>query len=343
MDHETDDRSTGNADTGAGASTTTDTTIMPSCPLCGTPPLTPATTVESSAAMLVRFAPCPRCQAMVTSSHELAEANGVDVDIDDADADPDQEAQDDNEAVVEQTHRRLAEATTAAAPSLAWELAQHLAPPAEAAAVVDLSAGRGALVSALGRLGYPAKGCEPSAFLCQMARASYLLGPDLLANTTADAYLDRLEADPAPISAFVLDHLVDRHPDPLGLLRRCVGLAPGGRLFIELPIGSPDLLVPEQRFHATPTTVEFLADELQVGLISVSVVKPGGLRVVAAIPDPDVVDLDGRAHNDIDLEAVELACRALSPVFDRLNPETDTSSRPQSRAEAEPADAKGGR
>ncbi len=332
MDHETDNGSTRHA--GGGADT------MPACPLCGTTGSTPTTAAALTTAMTVSFATCPRCQAMVTAVADTSSDSDVDInDLGDVDIDD----RDDHDARIEQTHRRLAEATTAAAPSLAWELAQYLAPPAEAAAVIDLNAGRGALLAALGRLGYPARGSEPSAFLCQMARASYLLGPDLLANTTADAYLDRLEADPAPISAFVLDHLVDRHPDPLGLLRRCVGLAPGGRLFIELPIGSPDLLVPEQRFHATPTTVEFLADELQVGLISVSVVKPGGLRVVAAIPDPDVVDLDGRAHNDIDLEVVELACRALSPVFDRLNPETDTSSRPQSRAEAEPADAKGGR
>ncbi len=323
MDHETDNGSTRH--TGGGADT------MPACPLCGTTGSTPTTTAALSTAMTVSFAPCPRCQAMVTSPADTS--GDSDVDIND---------RDDHDARIEQTHRRLAEATTAAAPSLAWELAQYLAPPAEAAAVIDLNAGRGALLAALGRLGYPARGNEPSAFLCQMARASHLLGPDLLANATADASLDGLEADPGPIAAFVLDHLIDRHPDPIGLLRRCIALAPGGRLFLELPIAAPDLLIPEQRFHATPATVEFLADELQVRLLSVSVAKHGGLRVVAAIPDPSVVDLDvvdlgGETDPGIDREAAERACRAISPIFDQLNPAPDTA------AEAQPAEAKGGR
>jgi len=318
MDHETDNGSTPPAPPGAGPDT------MPACPLCGTASSSPSTTITPSAAMAVSFAPCSRCQAMIASSHTLE-----DLDNDDG--------LDDHEALIEQTHRRLAEATTAAAPSLAWELAQYLVPPAEAATVVDLNAGRGALLSALGRLGYSAQGCEPSAFLCQMARASHLLGPDLLANTTADAYLDGLEANPRPIAAFVLDHLVDRHPDPLGLLGRCVALAPGGRLFMELPIAAPGLLVPEQRFHATPTSMEFLADQLGVRLLSVSVAKPGGLRIVVGIPDPDVVDLDGQQHHGIDFDAVERACRTISPIFAQLNPEPDAVTT------AQPADAKGGR
>ncbi len=198
---------------------------------------------------------------------------------------------------------------------LAWELAEHLAPPTESRAVVDLGAGRGRLLHALGELGYPVRGCEPSARLCQMARAAFLIGPDVLFNESADGYLDALEIEGGPFAGFVLIDVIHHHPDPAGLLRRCRDLAPGGLLFLSVPVATGSTPPPGLRCLPTPASIVELARDLRLAVIDISVAGDTGLRVFLRPLDPDVVDLDATDDPDIDVESLEAAYRAVSPAF----------------------------
>ncbi len=217
--------------------------------------------------------------------------------------------------------RHLADQVVAGAASVAWEMAEHLAPPADSGPIVDLAVGRGGLPNALQTLGYTVVGCEPSPFLCQMARASYLLGPSTLVNTDADTFLTRLEAESTTASAVVLWQMADRHPDPLQLLRRCSRLAPGGLLFTAWPIAGDPRRSAEHRFHPTPATLLHLADELDLVVVSASVAKDG-LRAFFRVPAADIVDLDQDHRHQLDIDSLDAAYRALSPAFARSVPDT---------------------
>ncbi|MEL6981683.1 MAG: methyltransferase domain-containing protein [Actinomycetota bacterium] len=264
------------------------------CPLCATDLPVPAGPIDTDpSGRRVQFQLCRRCQVLVPAEIEPS-PDGEHLDLSDS-------------------ARQLADGMAADAPALAWNLAEHLPAPADAGPVVDLGMGRGALANALQSLGYTVTGCEPSAFLCQMARASYLLGPDTLTNTDPDSFLASLEADSSTAAAVVLWHVVDRHPDPLGLLRRAAKVASGGLLFVEFPVARADRLLAEQRVHPTPATLLHLADELNLVIRAASIDGRQAVRVVFAVPHENVVDLD-RAHN-IDIPALETAYRAASPVF----------------------------
>ena len=208
---------------------------------------------------------------------------------------------------------------------LAWELAEHLAPPAESGPVVDLAAGRGRLIHALDELGYTARGCEPSARLCQMARASFLMGPDVLFNDSADGYLDALEIEGGPFAAFLLINVLQHHPDPTALLTRCRDLAPDGLLYLEVPVATETTPPPDVRCLSTPASIVELARELRLAIIDVSVTSETGLRVFLRPLDPDVVDLDATDGPTIDLVALEAAYRDLSPAFAFHRPDHDGS------------------
>lgn len=270
------------------------------CPLCAEDLPTPAgPIVHEPTGLRVQFQLCQRCRVLVPAGIDPA---------------PGDESLD-----LSDSARELADGMAADAPGLAWELAEHLPSPGDAGPIVDLGMGRGALASALQSLGYTVTGCEPSAFLCQMARASYLLGPSTLTNTDPDSFLTQLEAESSTAAAVVLWHVVDRQADPMGLLRRCVALAHDGVLFVEFPIPRADRMVAEQRIHPTPATLLHLADELDLVIKAASVDAKRALRVVFGVPTEGVVDLERR--HTVDIPSLETAYRAASEIYAELAPE----------------------
>lgn len=273
------------------------------CPLCRTPlPAAsgPVETDEMGAS--VAFRSCPTCATLVPEPVQ---------------GDPSVHATGTDHA----PHgRQLADDIAADAASAAWEMVEHLPPPAEAGPILDLGMGRGAMPAALQRLGYETKGCEPSAFLSQMARASFLLGPDVLTTAEPQTYLDEIEAEEQTFEAAILWHVIDRQQDPIGLLRRCLGLVPGGHLFLEFPTVGPGTVLAAQRFHPTPRTAIHLAEQLGLDCTGLSIASTGGLRAFFRVPSPSVVDLDHRSTTTIDVASLERTYRATSPVFAHFSP-----------------------
>ncbi len=224
------------------------------------------------------------------------------------------------------------------ASQLAWEMAEHLPPPTESDAVIDIGAGRGNILHALARLGYPAQGCEPSSFLCQVARAAYLLGPDVLANADADTYLARVAATSTPVSGFVIWHVLEHLRHPVPLLRQCRKLAPTAMLFIELPVAQAEDIFPEHLFFPTPASLVRLAEELDLTIEHLSVTGDHRLRVFYRGRDPQVVDLaEGTADRGtgpgFDLAEAEARYRRMSPVFAHFVPGPTVGLDPVEKAE----------
>lgn len=211
---------------------------------------------------------------------------------------------------------------TRAAKDLAWELAEHLAPPARSASIVDLSAGRGGLLNALAELGYPVLGSESSSRLCQMARASYLLGPEVLVNQPPGDLLTMLEDSQTGTAAIALFNVVEVHPDPTALLRRCRDVAAGGLLFVGVPLVDR-LADPAVRCLPTPWSLVHLAAELQLEINHLTVSRDLGLTAVFGCPAPAVVDLDSEPALPESFDSVLEAYRAMSPALDHFVPTDD--------------------
>lgn len=224
------------------------------------------------------------------------------------------------------------------ASQLAWEVAEFLPPPARSGKIVDIGAGRGNIIHAISRLGYPILGCEPSAFLCQVARAAYLIRPDVLSNTDADTFLRGLAASDTTVDGYVLWHVLEHFRDPLGLLEQCQRVGPSAMFFIELPIALDEDIFPEHLFFPTPASLVRLADRLDLVIEHLSVTTVDNrLRVYYRSRDPEVVDLgaDGRSDADrsIDLASIEADYRALSPAFAHFLPEPTASIDSSEKAE----------
>lgn len=253
----------------------------------------------------IAFRSCPTCAALVPTPVD----GGLAIWDDDANG----------------NDGRLVDQVTNDAMTLAWAIAEYLPAPGDAAPTIDLGVGRGALADALQRLGYTVKGCEPSAFLCQMARASFLLGPDVLVNTDPDSYLDQLGSEPAKVAAVVLSHAIDRHPDPIGLLDRCRALVPDGLIVMEFPVVTSTMLVADQRFYPTPTTLVHLAELFDLDLLSASLIDEATLRVLYRVPASEIVDLDrnrGRAQAG-QFDELLASYREVSQPFAQLEGESD--------------------
>lgn len=215
------------------------------------------------------------------------------------------------------------------ATQLAWEMAEFLPPPASSGALVDIGAGRGNIIHAVSRLGYPVLGCEPSAFLCQVARAAYLLGPNILVNTDAETFLHQVESSGAEISGYVLWHVLEHVRSPLEILERCRRLAPSATFFIELPVAMDEDIFPEHLFFPTPASLVRLADRLHLVIDHLSVTADNRLRVFYRGRDPRTVDLTTDERQDgerpVELASIEADYRALSPAFAHFRPEPTRS------------------
>ncbi len=208
-----------------------------------------------------------------------------------------------------------------AATAVAWQMAEYIQAPSVTNTIIDLGAGRGSLIHALTHLGYDVRGCEPSAFLCQIARATYLLGPDVLANVEPEHYLGHVADQGVEVSAFVAWHVLSRR-DPIALLQGCLSLAPEATLFVEVPVAREADIGPEHRLYPTPATMAHLAETLSLEVIDLSITDDHQLRAVYRGRDPQIVDLDNQAalNRRFDLEQLETTYRRLSPAFAHFVP-----------------------
>jgi SAM-dependent methyltransferase len=278
--------------------------IYRTCPLCdGHVPEGSGRPVPDRDGGLVEFRACPTCRTLFPSG-----SNAV--------AGTDQETTrqaDYHKDLWQDVNLEQLDLLAATAGQLAWELAEHLEAPGHSGFVVDIGAGRGNILHALARLGYDVRGCEPSSFLCQVARAAYLLGPDVLANCDAEAHLRAMEERGERPAGFIIWHVLEHLREPLALLRRCRRLSPTGMLFIELPIAQAEDIFPEHLFFPTPASLIRLADTLGLSIRHLSVTEDRRLRVFYRGVDPTVFDLDDGPV--VDLEALEAAYRSLSPAF----------------------------
>ncbi len=290
--------------------------IYDHCPLCGaTIPSDTSPGFADRDGGTVEFRCCAECHTLFPAG-----AN----EVDDAGAETTRQA-DYHRDLWGDVNLEQLDLLASTASQLAWEMAEHLPPPSASEAILDIGAGRGNILHSLARLGYPARGCEPSSFLCQVARAAYLLGPEVLANTDAETYLSRVEATGTPVSGFVIWHVLEHVRDPLPLLRRCARIGRTATYFIELPVAQDEDIFPEHLFFPTPASLVRLADELRLSIEHLSVTEDRRLRVFYRGRDPEVVDLadegDAATAAGIDLAAIEAAYRALSPVFAHFVPD----------------------
>lgn len=271
------------------------------CPVCSTalddePGSTAVTDGRAS------FRLCPRCRTMVATGDDEG-----------------------RRPVAAAVERGSVDPLADTAGALAWEMAEHLAAPSQTATIVDLGAGQGSLLHALDRLGYRVRGCEPSSFLCQMARATHLLGPDVLANAEPRAFVDQLHREAVTVSAFVLWHLLQDHDDPIDLIRSCLALAPAAVFFVAVPPArgpgkTGDRSSPEVRAFPTPATIVHLVEVLDLSLEAISVTRAEGLRATLRGRDPEIVDLEAVRPLTVDVEGLEASYRGLSPAFADLCP-----------------------
>lgn len=98
------------------------------------------------------------------------------------------------------------------------------------ARVLDVGCSTGYTLSLFAGEGHHAHGVEPSAVLSQMARERYGLVVDT-------CFVERAEQLPPGQDLVMLSHVLEHLMDPaqmLAAIRSC--LAPGGRLFIEIPV-----------------------------------------------------------------------------------------------------------
>ncbi len=201
----------------------------------------------------------------------------------------------------------------ATAMQLAWEFAEFLDDPHSSGAIIDIGAGRGNILQAIRRLNYRVGGCEPSAALTAVARAAYVLGPDILENLPADDYLARLAAGPKRVSGFIIWHVLEHMRLPMPVLRKCLTIAPDARFFIELPLAITEDIFGEHLFFPTPKTLVWIAEELALDVELLQITEDDRLRVFyrARPDDPEILKLPDNAAMD----HLEATYAAMSPSF----------------------------
>jgi SAM-dependent methyltransferase len=145
-------------------------------------------------------------------------------------------------------------AAHAALDRLAWVTPLLQAAPRPARSVLDIGSGGGEFVALLAQRGWAASGLEPNRGYAEFSRQTYQLDVDVgtLWETPAQRQFD------AVTCFHVLEHL----RDPVdGLRRMAQWLAPGGRLFVEVPSvlypgGAPgNTFFRAHLFHFAPQTL----------------------------------------------------------------------------------------
>lgn len=206
----------------------------------------------------------------------------------------------------------------ATAMRLASEFAEFLEEPHASGAIIDIGAGRGNILQAVRRLGFRVGGCEPSPQLAEVAKAAYLLGPDILENRDADRYLAGLADRPQRISGFIIWHVLEHLRHPMPLLEKCLTIAPDARFFIELPLAIKPDIFSEHLFFPTPRTLVWIAEELGLDVELLQITADDRLRVFyrGRPADPELV----KVPDNTTMDHLEATYAAMSPSFAHFAP-----------------------
>jgi 2-polyprenyl-3-methyl-5-hydroxy-6-metoxy-1,4-benzoquinol methylase len=126
--------------------------------------------------------------------------------------------------------------------------------------VVDIGAGRGALVEALRREDYVPIGAEPAEGLVKRAQAHYGMPAKILQCMTAEAFITQLTAEQKKIDAAFLWHVIEHVKQPAQLLLNIAAtLKNEGVIILQAPLPLPSSIFPEHLYLLTRKTVFSLA------------------------------------------------------------------------------------
>ena len=143
------------------------------------------------------------------------------------------------------------------------EFRGELGEPGPGNLVLEIGAGRGALLKGLRNCGYEVLGCEPSQQLVALARRHYGLSEDVLRQTDARDFIDFVAGRGLRPRSVFLWHVIEHMTEPLETLGALAALlGPGGRLLAQVPLLASQSLYPEHYFFATHLTARHLADSL---------------------------------------------------------------------------------
>jgi SAM-dependent methyltransferase len=221
------------------------------CPLCGFDRLLPLFTTADNAKQPVEIRICLRCWVLVPAYHRAlaVDANAMTA--------YQAEFHDAQWSAIEETEAKKLRTELG---ELVRGFAPLLGPPASAGAVLDLGAGRGALVAALRDAGYDGRGCEPSGALAERGRRAFGLSPEHLVAAPAEEWLAELSRADVSIGAVFLWHVIEHVAAPLALVRAIArALRPGRHLFIQAPCLMVEWLYPEHLVLFTEPAVHALA------------------------------------------------------------------------------------
>ena len=124
--------------------------------------------------------------------------------------------------------------------------------------VLEIGAGRGALVDALRRAGYEALGCEPAEGLVSQARRVYRLERDVLYCLEADRFLQIVAASGRKVQAVFLWHVLEHLHQPLTLLRQIHQvLDDQGLIIAQVPLVEKQYIYPAHLFFLTEPAVKY--------------------------------------------------------------------------------------
>lgn len=178
----------------------------------------------------------------------------------------------------------------------------YLPPPDNAPCIVDIGAGRGALVEALRREGYAARGAEPAQALVERACANYKMGASVLHCMTAEDFVAQLSQAGNTIDAAFLWHVIEHVKQPVQLLTAIAAtLSAHGVIILQAPLPMPSSIFPEHLFLLTRKTVFSLAQmsglavafcdiSHQEQFISFVLCKPGAYHPNITPEQTDVLD-----------------------------------------------------
>ncbi len=147
--------------------------------------------------------------------------------------------------------------------SMVSALADTLGPPSADRRILELGAGRGALVRALLDLGYHAKGCEPSAGLVTQARTTLRLTENELAQQDAMSFLESEKSLGTPVHCIFIWHVLEHLEDPVQTLKCAYDrLTPGGCILAQVPLLTPEYIFPAHLFFLSSGTFRWVASQL---------------------------------------------------------------------------------
>lgn len=122
--------------------------------------------------------------------------------------------------------------------------------------IIEIGAGRGALLAALQREGYQPIGAEPAAGLVRHAQQYYGIDETTLQCMTADAFATQLIQRQHTIDIAFLWHVIEHVEHPAQLLTQLAAqLSDRGVLILQAPLPSSSSIFPEHLFLLTRHTV----------------------------------------------------------------------------------------